>query len=127
MVCDGIIAPGYAPGTVARLSKKKNGRFLVLEADEAFTPPRREAREVFGVHLTQDRDQAPLTPALLGDTLGGTLPEAAVADLLLGLAVLRHTQSNSVCYVRGGMTLGIGAGQQSRIDCTRLAGAKVDT
>lgn len=127
MVCDGIIAPGYAPGTVARLSKKKNGRFLVLEADEAFTPPRREAREVFGVRLTQERDQAPLTPALLGDTLGGTLPEAAVADLLLGLAVLRHTQSNSVCYVRGGMTLGIGAGQQSRVDCTRLAGAKVDT
>ncbi|TPQ19628.1 phosphoribosylaminoimidazolecarboxamide formyltransferase [Streptomyces sporangiiformans] len=127
VVCDGIIAPGYAPGTVERLSRKKNGRFLVLEADEAFTPPPREAREVFGVRLTQERDQAPLTPALLADTVGGALPTAAVADVLLGLAVLRHTQSNSVCYVRDGMTLGIGAGQQSRVDCTRLAGAKADT
>ncbi|MFF3876145.1 phosphoribosylaminoimidazolecarboxamide formyltransferase [Streptomyces sp. NPDC001978] len=126
LVCDGIIAPGYEAGTVGRLSWKKNGRFLVLEADEAFTPPPREAREVFGVRLTQERDQEPLSPALLDDNLGGVLPEAAAADLLLGLAVLRYTQSNSVCYVRDGMTLGIGAGQQSRVDCTRLAGAKVD-
>jgi phosphoribosylaminoimidazolecarboxamide formyltransferase/IMP cyclohydrolase len=127
VVCDGIVAPGYEPGTVAALSRKKNGRFLVMEADEAFTPPPRESREVFGVRLTQDRDETPLSPDLLQVVTGPALTEAAVRDLLLGMAVLRYTQSNSVCYVRDGMTLGIGAGQQSRVDCTRLAGAKADT
>lgn len=127
VVCDGIIAPGYAPGTVETLSGKKGGRFLVLEADEAFEPPQDETREVFGLRLAQRRDQVPLSAALLDNVVGGTLPGAAAQDLLLGLAVLRYTQSNSVCYLRDGMTLGIGAGQQSRVDCTRLAGAKVDT
>ncbi|SNS44115.1 phosphoribosylaminoimidazolecarboxamide formyltransferase / IMP cyclohydrolase [Streptosporangium subroseum] len=127
VVCDGIIAPGYAPGTVAALSKKKNGRFLVMEADETYTPPRREAREVFGLRLTQRRDEVTLSTALLDDVVCGTLPTAASEDLLLGLIVLRYTQSNSVCYLRDGATLGIGAGQQSRVDCTRLAGAKADT
>ena len=127
LVCDGIIAPGYAPGTVSQLSKKKNGRFLILEADQAFTPPRQESREVFGVRLTQDRDEVSLSRDLLEVVTGGPLPEAAANDLLLGLVVLRYTQSNSVCYLRDGMTLGIGAGQQSRVDCTRLAGAKTDT
>jgi phosphoribosylaminoimidazolecarboxamide formyltransferase/IMP cyclohydrolase len=127
VVCDGIIAPGYAPGTVAALSRKKNGRFLILEADTAFTPPRRESREVFGVRLTQDRDEAPLSAGLLQVVTGPPLTETAVSDLLLAMAVLRYTQSNSVCYVRDGMTLGIGAGQQSRVDCTRLAGAKAAT
>lgn len=128
VVCDGIIAPGYAPGTVEALSRKKAGRFLVLEADEAFVPPAREQREVFGLRLTQDRDGERLSAALLKPvTDGDALPAQAVEDLLLGLAVLRFTQSNSVCYLRDGMTLGIGAGQQSRVDCTRLAGAKVDT
>jgi AICAR transformylase/IMP cyclohydrolase PurH len=127
VVCDGIIAPGYAPGTVATLGRKRSGRFLVMEADVAFTPPRRESREVFGVRLTQDRDQAELSASLLRVVTGPPLAEAAVSDLLLGMAVLRYTQSNSVCYVRDGMTLGIGAGQQSRVDCTRLAGAKADT
>ncbi|MER5178243.1 phosphoribosylaminoimidazolecarboxamide formyltransferase [Streptomyces sp. NPDC002896] len=127
VVCDGVIAPGYAPGTVATLSKKKNGRFLVVEADATFVPPPFEEREVFGLRLTQARDEVQLSAALLGHTVGGSLPQTAADDLMLGLAVLRYTQSNSVCYVRGGMTLGIGAGQQSRVDCTRLAGAKVDT
>lgn len=127
VVCDGIIAPGYAPGTTERLGKKKNGRFLIMEADEAFAPPADEERDVFGLRLVQERDAVQLSRALLTDTIGGALPERAVQDLLLGLAVLRFTQSNSVCYLRGGMTLGIGAGQQSRVDCTRLAGAKVDT
>lgn len=124
LVCDGIIAPGYAPGTVARLSRKKSGRFLVLEADPAFTPPPAETREVFGVRLTQDRDTGELSRDLLADA---PLPAGAADDLLLGMTVLRYTQSNSVCYARDGMTLGIGAGQQSRVDCTRLAGAKADT
>lgn len=127
VVCDGIIAPGYAPGTVATLSKKKNGRFLVMEADESYTPPQHEAREVFGLRLTQQRDDVALSTTLLDDVVCGTLPATAAEDLLLGLAVLRYTQSNSVCYLRGGTTLGIGAGQQSRVDCTRLAGAKTDT
>jgi len=127
VVCDGVIAPGYEPGTVDTLSRKKDGRFLILEADTAFTPPRRESRELFGVRLTQDRDKAPLSAGLLQVVTGPPLTEAAVSDLLLGMAVLRYTQSNSVCYVRDGMTLGIGAGQQSRVDCTRLAGAKAGT
>jgi AICAR transformylase/IMP cyclohydrolase PurH len=127
VVCDGIIAPGYAPGTVVALSGKKNGRFLIMEADAAFTPPPQESREVFGVRLTQDRDETPLSADLLQVVTGPAPTEAAARDLLLGMAVLRWTQSNSVCYVRDGMTLGIGAGQQSRVDCTRLAGAKVDT
>lgn len=127
VVCDGVIAPGYAPGTVATLSTKKNGRFLIMEADEAFAPPRQEAREVFGLRLTQQHDDVPLSTALLDDVRCGALPATGAEDLLLGLAVLRFTQSNSVCYLRGGATLGIGAGQQSRVDCTRLAGAKADT
>lgn len=127
MVCDGIVAPGYAPGTVAALSRKKGGRFLVVEADEAFVPPAHASRDVFGLRLVQQRDEARLTAALLDGVVCGALPDAAVRDLLLGLAVVRYTQSNSVCYVRDGATLGIGAGQQSRVDCTRLAGAKADT
>lgn len=127
LVCDGIVAPGYAPGTVARLATKKNGRFLIMEADEAFTPPREESREIFGLRLTQERDQAELSRDLLTVVTGPPLPGAAADDLLLGMAVLRYTQSNSVAYTRGGMTIGIGAGQQSRVDCTRLAGTKAGT
>jgi phosphoribosylaminoimidazolecarboxamide formyltransferase/IMP cyclohydrolase len=125
--CDGIIAPGFEPGTVERLGAKKKGRLIVMEADEEFVPPAREEREVFGLRLTQDRDDARLSAALLDQGPEGVLPAEAGEDLLLGLVVLRFTQSNSVCYVRDGMTLGIGAGQQSRVDCTRLAGAKTDT
>jgi phosphoribosylaminoimidazolecarboxamide formyltransferase / IMP cyclohydrolase len=128
VVCDGIIAPGYEPGTVAQLSRKKNGSFLIIEADPAFSPPARESREVFGVRLTQDADTTRISRDTLGPARAGEpLPEKAVDDVLLGLVVLRYTQSNSVCYARAGMTLGIGAGQQSRVDCTRLAGAKTDT
>lgn len=126
VICDGVIAPGYAPGTVGKLRGKKNGRFLVLEADGAAVPPQRETREVSGLRLTQDRDLTPLTRDLFTPRYGEITPKVA-DDLLLGLAVLRYTQSNSVCYLRDGMTLGIGAGQQSRVDCTRLAGAKADT
>jgi phosphoribosylaminoimidazolecarboxamide formyltransferase/IMP cyclohydrolase len=127
VVCDGIIAPGYDPGTVVQLSKKKNGSFLIMEADPSFTPPPRESREVFGVRLTQDRDPVRISGDILELAAGQPLSQAAVDDVLLGLIVLRYTQSNSVCYLRAGMTLGIGAGQQSRVDCTQLAGAKTDT
>jgi phosphoribosylaminoimidazolecarboxamide formyltransferase / IMP cyclohydrolase len=112
VVSDGIIAPGFEPGVVAALATKKGGRFLILEADPSFTPPPVEVREVYGLRLTQPVDVA--------------LPDLS-GDLLLGAVIARHTQSNSVVYVRDGMALGVGAGQQSRIDCTALAGAKVDT
>jgi AICAR transformylase/IMP cyclohydrolase PurH len=127
VVCDGIIAPGYEPGTIGRLREKKNGRFLAMEADPEFAPPARESREVFGVRLTQDRDPVRISRDILELAAGPPLTAAAIDDVLLGLVVLRYTQSNSVCYLRAGMTLGIGAGQQSRVDCTRLAGAKTDT
>ncbi|RPE36199.1 phosphoribosylaminoimidazolecarboxamide formyltransferase [Kitasatospora cineracea] len=127
VVSDGIVAPGYAPGVLDVLARKKNGRYLVLEAHPGCTPPAVETREVHGVRLVQDVDTAPLTAALLADVRVGALTPAAADDLLLGLAVLRRTQSNSVCYLRDGAALGIGAGQQSRVDCTRLAGAKTDT
>ncbi|GAB3424252.1 phosphoribosylaminoimidazolecarboxamide formyltransferase [Flindersiella endophytica] len=127
VVCDGIVAPGYAPGTVATLARKKRGSFLVIEADQSFTPPEQEHRDVFGLRLTQDRDQPKLHAGSLELVTGDPIPPRAAADLLLGMATLRFTQSNSVCYVRDGATLGIGAGQQSRVDCTRLGGAKADT
>ncbi|MFD4370877.1 phosphoribosylaminoimidazolecarboxamide formyltransferase [Streptomyces sp. NPDC058486] len=127
VVSDGIVAPGYAPGVLEVLAGKKGGRFLVMEADPAFAPPREEAREVFGLRLAQERDPSPLSPDVLADVPVGALSDRARADCLLGLVVLRFTQSNAVCYVRDGQTLGIGAGQQSRVDCTRLAGAKTDT
>lgn len=127
LICDGIVAPGYHPGTVERLRSKQGGRFLILEADDDFDPPARESRELFGLRLTEDRDTTALTASALRDAAIDGLPARAVNDLVLGQVVLRHTQSNSVCYVRDGMTLGIGAGQQSRVDCTRLAGGKADT
>jgi phosphoribosylaminoimidazolecarboxamide formyltransferase/IMP cyclohydrolase len=125
LTSDGIIAPGYAPGPVATLAAKKDGRFVVLEADPAVVPPAQEVREVGGLRLVQPRDDAPLTADLLTRAAPALAPQA-VTDLLLGLHAMRYTQSNSVGYLRGGMAIGIGAGQQSRIDCTRIAGAKAD-
>nr|WP_228512457.1 phosphoribosylaminoimidazolecarboxamide formyltransferase [Clavibacter sp. VKM Ac-2872] len=127
MVSDGIIAPGFADGAVEILARKKRGAFLVLEADAGFVPPPEESRELFGVRLTQPADRVAIDRGLLAAADGAPLPERAVDDLLLGMVALRYTQSNSVAYVRDGVTLGIGAGQQSRVDCTRLAGAKADT
>jgi len=127
MVSDGIIAPAFEPGAVEVLRRKKGGRFLVLEADPRVTPPAQESRDVHGVRLTQPRDGVVVDRGLLVPADGRPLPAGAVDDLLLGMVALRYTQSNSVAYVRDGVTLGIGAGQQSRVDCTRLAGAKADT
>ncbi len=122
VVSDGIVAPGFEAGVVEVLRRKKKGEFLIVEADPDFVPPVVESREVFGVRVSQEVGEPELTAALLPDDL----PAGAVRDLLLGLVVARFTQSNSVCYVRDGVTIGIGAGQQSRVDCTRLAGAKAD-
>jgi phosphoribosylaminoimidazolecarboxamide formyltransferase/IMP cyclohydrolase len=123
LVCDGIIAPGYDEGVVGVLAGKKRGAFLVLEADPAFEPPAVEVRDVYGVRITQQRDDLPPTRALLDPGL----PDAAVRDLLLGMVVARYTQSNTVVMIKDGMTIGVGAGQQSRIDCTQLAGEKAST
>ncbi|MET9274476.1 5-aminoimidazole-4-carboxamide ribonucleotide transformylase [Kribbella sp. NPDC003557] len=120
VVSDGIIAPGYDEGVVEILAAKKRGTYLVLEVDPAFEPPAEEVRELFGVRLSQTRDARPLTRDLLADEV----PDAAARDLLLGMIVARYTQSNTVVFVKDGMTIGVGAGQQSRVDCTRLAGEK---
>ena len=120
VVSDGIIAPAYDEGVVGTLAAKKRGSFLVLEADPAFAPPAEEVRELYGLRLTQRRDDVPLTRELLDPAV----PDAAARDLLLGLIVVRYTQSNTVAMVKDGMTIGVGAGQQSRVDCTRLAGEK---
>ena len=120
VVSDGIIAPGYDEGVVELLAAKKRGTYLVLEADPGFEPPAEEVREIYGMRLTQERDALPLTRDLLDDAV----PDDAARDLLLGLIVARYTQSNTVVMVKDGMAIGIGAGQQSRVDCTRLAGEK---
>lgn len=127
VVSDGIIAPGYAPGTVAKLARKKQGRFLVVEIDPTYQPPTTEIRTVFGVAIEQDHDRQPITTELLRSADGPTLTDASATDALLGMITARFTQSNTVVFVRDGMTVGVGAGQQSRVDCTQLAGAKART
>lgn len=122
VVSDGIVAPGYAPGTVGVLARKKRGTFLVLEADPAYRPPEWERRDVFGLTVEQRRDTTPITADLVRGLTGG-----ALTDALLGLVTVRWTQSNSVAVVRDRQAVGIGAGQQNRVDCVRLAGGKAAT
>ncbi|HEX2178167.1 MAG TPA: phosphoribosylaminoimidazolecarboxamide formyltransferase [Actinomycetota bacterium] len=124
VISDGIVAPGFDEGTLEILGRKKRGSFLVFEADPGYQPPAWERREVFGMVLEQEQDLLPVTPESLKVVAGPALPPEAVNDAILGMITLRYTQSNSVVYLKDGMTLGIGAGQQSRVDCTRLAGAK---
>jgi phosphoribosylaminoimidazolecarboxamide formyltransferase/IMP cyclohydrolase len=108
------------------LQAKKNGSFIVMQANPHFQPPAREQREVFGMRLIQDRNNQPVQLAHLEHVMCGTLTDAARRDLVLGLITLKYTQSNSVGYALDGQMIGIGAGQQSRVDCTKLAGAKAD-
>ncbi len=117
---DGIIAPGFSPGTARRLAMKKRGAFLVLEIDPGYRPPEWERREVFGFTLEQQTDQVPIGP----DLLRGEMSLAAQNTALLAMVTLRYTQSNSVVFARNGMTVGIAAGQQSRVDSTRLCASK---
>jgi phosphoribosylaminoimidazolecarboxamide formyltransferase / IMP cyclohydrolase len=124
VVADGVIAPGFEPGTMPVLAAKKRGTFVVLEADPVYLPPEWEQREVFGVSLAQQRDAAPVTADLLSVSTGGPLPPDAVVDALLGLVTVRYTQSNSVALMRDGAALGIAAGQQNRVDCVQLAARK---
>lgn len=127
VVSDGIIAPGFEPGALEVLGEKKGGSFLIVEVDPTAAVPQWEERDVYGMRLRQEIDVAPLTLDTLRARTTDAVPEAALRDLLLGMIVLRFTQSNSVAYIRDGMAIGIGAGQQSRVDCTKLAGVKVDT
>jgi phosphoribosylaminoimidazolecarboxamide formyltransferase/IMP cyclohydrolase len=126
VVSDGIVAPGYEPAAFDILRGKKNGGFLVIQADPDFQPPERESRQIFGMELVQDRNNRAVVPSDLDHVVCGALTEAARRDLLLGLIALKYTQSNSMGYAIDGQMIGIGAGQQSRVDCTKLAGTKVD-
>ena len=127
-VSDGCIAPGYDPGALAILSKKKGGRYLVLEIDPAYDAGPTETRDVFGVTLEQRRNDRAIDASLLENvvTKEKSIPERHVRDLIVGLITLRYTQSNSVGFVLDGTAIGVGAGQQSRIHCTRLAAQKAE-
>jgi phosphoribosylaminoimidazolecarboxamide formyltransferase / IMP cyclohydrolase len=129
-VSDGIIAPGYTLEAFQILSKKKSGNFIILEMDRAYIPNAdSELRQVYGVCLRQPRNNRKIDSSLLNHIvvpISGHLPESAKLDLLVATVALKYTQSNSVCFARRGQTIGLGAGQQSRIHCTRLAGDKAD-
>jgi phosphoribosylaminoimidazolecarboxamide formyltransferase/IMP cyclohydrolase len=126
LVSDGIIAPDYEPEALDILKQKKKGAYVVMQADASFTAPAREKRELFGLVMEQDRNALELSEAQLKNVVCGELTDAAKRDLVLGLITLKYTQSNSVGYSLDGQMIGIGAGQQSRVDCTKLAGGKAD-
>lgn len=127
-VSDGVVAPGYSDEALAILREKRNGNYAVVRMDPGWEPPLLERRDVFGVTFEQRRNDATVDPAVFDRpvTRLRDIPEPARRDLTLALLVLKYTQSNSVCTARGGQTLGVGAGQQSRVHCTRLAGDKTD-
>ena len=127
-VSDGVIAPAYEPAALEILKNKKGGKYAVVQIDPAFEPPAAETRQVFGVTFEQRRHDRPVTPDDFTDivTAQKKLPHAAIRDLTLAWITLKYTQSNSVCFVADGQAIGIGAGQQSRIHCVRLAGLKAD-
>jgi len=124
-VSDGIIAPGYEPAALEILRRKKGGKFIVLEGDPAYVAPAQEYREVLGVGFMQTRNAVVLSEEHLKDVRAGALTEDARRDLLLASITLKYTQSNSVGFARSGQMVGVGAGQQSRVDCVKLAGRKV--
>jgi phosphoribosylaminoimidazolecarboxamide formyltransferase/IMP cyclohydrolase len=125
-VSDGIVAPDYAPGALKTLCAKKGGGYIVLRAAVGLKLPERESRELLGMRLTQDRNNYPITLSLLDKPLCGQFTDAAKRDLVLAMIAIKYTQSNSVGYALDGQMIGIGAGQQSRVDCTKLAGIKSD-
>ena len=128
-VSDGVIAPDYTPEALEILKAKRKGNYNVIKIDPAYVPTPVEHKQVFGITFEQGRNEVRLNdPALFGNvpTKNKTFTEAAKRDLIISLITLKYTQSNSVCYVKDGQAIGIGAGQQSRIHCTRLAGSKAD-
>ncbi|WWC98797.1 phosphoribosylaminoimidazolecarboxamide formyltransferase/IMP cyclohydrolase [Kwoniella sp. B9012] len=127
-VSDGVIAPGYEPAALEILSKKKGGKYCVLQMDPNYEPAEIETRQVYGVSLQQRRNDCKIDESLFQNivTKNKNLPKSAVIDLIVATLALKYTQSNSVCYALNGTVIGLGAGQQSRIHCTRLAGDKAD-
>lgn len=127
-VSDGVIAPGYTDKALEILKSKRKGTYNVIKIDVNYVPDPVESKEVFGVTFEQGRNEAKITEELLINrpTNNKEIPKAAARDLLIALITLKYTQSNSVCYVKDGQAIGIGAGQQSRVHCTRLAGNKAD-
>ena len=127
-VSDGVIAPGYEPEALEILKAKKGGKYNVIEIDPNYVPDPIEHKQVFGVTFEQGRNELKIDRDFLGNivTENKEIPDSAKIDLIISLITLKYTQSNSVCYAKGGQAIGIGAGQQSRIHCTRLAGQKAD-
>ena len=127
-VSDGIIAPGYEPEALEILKSKKKGAYNVIEIDAAYTPAAKEVKQVFGISFEQGRNELAIDEDFFANivTKNKELPGEARDDLAIAMITLKYTQSNSVCYVKNGGAIGIGAGQQSRIHCTRLAGQKAD-
>ena len=127
-VSDGVIAPGYTDEALAILKTKKKGGYNVVQIDPDYVPAPQEYKDVFGITFQQGRNNFKIDEELLGNivTENHDLPEAAKIDMIVSLITLKYTQSNSVCYVKDGQAIGVGAGQQSRIHCTRLAGQKAD-
>ena len=127
-VSDGVIAPGYSPEALEILKQKKNGNYCVLQIDENYIPDPIEHKQVFGITFEQGRNNLVINKELLNEvvTENKNIPDSAKIDLMIALITLKYTQSNSVCFAKGGQAIGIGAGQQSRVHCTRLAGQKAD-
>ena len=128
-VSDGVIAPGYEPEALEILRTKRRGNYNIVKIDPSYTPDPIERKQVFGITFEQGRNNFLINRELLGNIVSEKkeLPEEAVRDLIVSLITLKYTQSNSVCYAYDGQAIGVGAGQQSRIHCTRLAGGKADT
>ena len=128
-VSDGIIAPGYEPEALEILKSKRKGNYNIVQIDPNYVPDPVEHKQVYGITFEQGRNNFEINRALLENvvTKNKELPESAVRDLIISLITLKYTQSNSVCYAVDGQAIGVGAGQQSRIHCTRLAGSKADT
>ncbi|HEX6036055.1 MAG TPA: phosphoribosylaminoimidazolecarboxamide formyltransferase, partial [Anaerolineales bacterium] len=127
-VSDGVIAPAYDPEALEILKKKKQGKYAVIQIDPGYEPPVTETRQVFGISLEQRRNDRPVRREDFANivTKCKDLPESAIRDMFLAWITLKFTQSNSVCYIVDGQTIGVGAGQQSRVHCARLAGSKAD-
>ncbi|KAK9468665.1 cytidine deaminase-like protein [Lipomyces arxii] len=127
-VSDGVIAPGYSPEALELLKKKKGGKYTILQIDPSYSPDSIETRQVYGVSLSQKRNDVFINSSSFKDIVSKNkdLPDSAVTDLIVATISLKYTQSNSVAYAKNGMLIGLGAGQQSRIHCTRLAGDKAD-
>lgn len=127
-VSDGVIAPGYTQEALDILRQKKNGNYCVIQMEESYRPAPMEHKEVYGITFEQGRQELPIDNELLSNivTSNKELPDAALRDMKVALITLKYTQSNSVCFVKDGQAIGVGAGQQSRVHCTRLAGQKAD-